>query len=200
MHGPARPVSMFAIYGSTDPFVADSVVERDVARFRQFDGCPTAASATTSGAASVRTWSGCRAGTSVALAAVAGQGHAWPQSPQFDTTGSIWAFFSAHRAGGSTAATGGSVVGVTVLTGAQGRRVRVRVKANEDLSVRLRLLKANRLLVGKTSSVKRAKIRTLYLLVPAPVRHWHVQARDRHAQHRRRAWANDRTAAPRALD
>ena len=166
---PARPVSMFVIYGSSDPFVTASAVEQDVAHFREFDRCPAAASTTASGGASVRTWSGCRAGTSVALAAVAAQGHAWPQSPQFDTTGSIWRFFSTHRAGGSTAGTGGNVLGVTVLSGAQGRRVRVRVKADEDLSVRLRLLKANQVLVSKTSSVKLAKIRTLYLFIPARV-------------------------------
>jgi polyhydroxybutyrate depolymerase len=164
---PRRPISMFVIYGTTDPTVTTDIVRSDVAHWRTVDGCPSAAATSTSGAASVETWAPCRNGTTVSLATIPGQDHAWPKSPKFDTTRALWAFFSTQRKTASTAS--GKLLSVRIVSSAKNRRVIVRLQADEALSAKLRLLRAKRAVAAGSFGVQPGA-RVLSLRIPAGVR------------------------------
>ena len=123
----AGPVPVIAFHGTSDPIVAYGAgatgaalpgvpvvgVLENLAHWAALDRCrPGPRRQQLSTMVVRRTWSGCRAGSAVALYSVLGGGHTWPGSPitlsaatfgatthQIDATGLMLAFFDQHRLG-----------------------------------------------------------------------------------------------------
>jgi polyhydroxybutyrate depolymerase len=121
----AGPVPVIAFHGTADPIVAYGAgatgaalpgvpvvgVLENLAHWAALDRCRAAPLRRQLSTMVVRrTWSGCRAGSSVVLYSVLGGGHTWPGSPitlaagtfgvtthQIDATGLMLAFFARHR-------------------------------------------------------------------------------------------------------
>jgi polyhydroxybutyrate depolymerase len=140
---PSTPVSLFLLWGTTDPTTKASDILASIAHWRAVDGCPSAATTTTARAATVQTWSGCRLGTVVSLATIQGQDHGWP-SDRFPATEAIWSFFaSQRRAGPATTPTAtATVLSVRVQKTGARRRLLVRIRADTSVAVRISLFKA----------------------------------------------------------
>jgi polyhydroxybutyrate depolymerase len=104
---PTRPVSVLEIHGTADtvvPIEGTYLGSRSVApalstmkRWAQIDGCTVGPTVTESGIIKTTSWSGCRDGTAVKLAAVNGAEHTFWLNPipgQPEVNKFIWDFFS----------------------------------------------------------------------------------------------------------
>lgn len=120
----SEPISLIAFHGTADTKVlyeggqpdspgdgrprTDPSTAESVAFFVQHNGCATQPDSTRSGSIVSEFWSGCTAGTAVALYTVEGGGHTWPgggrgliiggDSPtkELSATETMWEFFAAH--------------------------------------------------------------------------------------------------------
>jgi polyhydroxybutyrate depolymerase len=109
---PDRPVSVLAIHGSADAVVPIqgggrfAPLEDVISRWRELNGCASAASATRGGPVTAMTWR-CQAGSDVTAVVVQGAGHTWPGLPlnglpwgarqSLDASRVIADFFEAHE-------------------------------------------------------------------------------------------------------
>jgi polyhydroxybutyrate depolymerase len=109
---PDRPVSVLAIHGSADSVVPlqgggrFAPLDEVIGRWRELNGCDSAAALTTSGPVTSRTWR-CRGGSEVRAMVVQGAGHTWPGTPfsslpwepaaALDASRVIADFFAAHE-------------------------------------------------------------------------------------------------------
>jgi polyhydroxybutyrate depolymerase len=109
---PDRPVSVLAIHGSADAEVPIqgggrfAPMQDVIGRWRELNGCASAASLTVSGPVTTRTWR-CEGGSEVKALVVQGAGHTWPGIPlsslpwgpsaALDASRAIADFFAAHE-------------------------------------------------------------------------------------------------------
>ena len=109
-HGTADPVDPFAGHGQAYWTYSVATAAREWA---EQDGCATKASVSrTSAGVTLTRYARCRAGSTVELYAIAGEGHEWPggphlprrytvllgaQSNAIDADETMWAFFARHR-------------------------------------------------------------------------------------------------------
>lgn len=162
---PPAPISLFVVYGATDPSLTTPLIRGNVDHWRAVDGCPANAATTTSGAATIETWSGCRGGTTVALATIAGQDHGWPVAPRFGASDALWTFFSSQRLA-STSLPADALLSVLAQKTAHGRQVLVRVKVYARATVALKLIRGTAVKASR-SWIVAAGTRTLKLPVPS---------------------------------
>jgi len=140
---PSRPVSLFAVNGTSDPSYAASAghwpsAASAVDLWKGFDGCaPGTTASTTSGAVSMQTWGSCRSGSVVQFATIASGTHVWPGEPgiaksspdgQLDATAAISSFILSVPHASNPALTA-TIAGVTVKSG-KPRSIVVRITAN----------------------------------------------------------------------
>jgi polyhydroxybutyrate depolymerase len=166
---PSTPISLFLVWGTTDPTTKASEILASIAHWRAVDGCPSAATTTTVRDATVQTWSGCRLGTVVSLATIKGQDHGWPLD-RFPATEAIWSFFASQRRAGpaTTPTPTASVLSVRVQKTGARRRLLVRIRAAAAVAVRISLLKGTST-AAKAESHIQAGTRVLSWQVPARV-------------------------------
>ncbi len=107
---PSRPVTVMGIFGTADavPFNGSPQAEApavSIARWRNFDSCPTTPVVTGSGVVSTQIWQPCAGGSAIAYTVIQGGVHTWsgapglpPSSPnaQLNATAALWDFLSAH--------------------------------------------------------------------------------------------------------
>jgi polyhydroxybutyrate depolymerase len=105
---PSRPISVMEMHGIEDdlvPYKGGTVAGltyfpptmSNMQNWAKLNGCGASPAVSQDGVTSIYKWSGCRAGTSVVLEAIAGAGHSWfsPQdlNGEPDATKVAWDFF-----------------------------------------------------------------------------------------------------------
>ncbi len=135
-----RPVSLYAINGTSDPGAPYGggggfpSVASEIDLWKGYDGCTAASSKAAVGpVATVETWSACRAGSVVQLASIQGGGHNWPTGT-FDATTAMTDFFLTLPRATAKPTLAAKVVSVA-FKGGKPRSIVVRLSSNAPARV-----------------------------------------------------------------
>ncbi len=172
----SHPVSELEVIGTTDaiPINGSPVLlsaAQIAARWRAFDGCAGAPSASTAGLVSQQAWNQCNDASGVDEYVIQGGKHVWP-SPrvtgpdgQLDAAQAIWSFFAQHPGTSPTIAS--ARLASLRVRGGPARELRATLSTGDPARVRLRLLtRAGRQLAAKNFNVARTASVDLRLPVP----------------------------------